>query len=217
MSYRRGPYSLYQRLPLIVVVGIATTICSSNTDGCGAAYNPRDQRERVATAYRKLYEYTNTSHPTRPPSPKSASAQQEYISELGSTDPPTFDRVIVNIFLGLFQKHVAPAFPCFQNFRITSSTHEEVYLAMAAVGGLYCKVPKAELVAKWMFHIARRQLLTVEHSRLPPVASRRLGILQSYILLELFAYVCGDGRVTLLMEVFHNQAIQVSRCLSEKN
>ena len=199
-------------------VGGSPPLCESITKSYDTAQDPRGrQRNRLAAAYGKLYEYTNTSHPTHPPSPKSACAHDEYISELGSTEPLYFDRVIVNVFIGLFQTYVAPAFPCFQNFRITPDTHQEVYLAMAAVGGLYCKVSKAESVAKWMFHTARRHLLTLEHGRATPDASRRLGVLQSYILTEIFAYVCGDGRVTLLLEVFHNQGVQVSRSLREGN
>ena len=58
-------------------------------------------------------------------------------------------------------------FPCFQNFQMKPSTPEAVYLCMAAVGGLYCKVTKADVVAKHLLHTARRHLLTMVRKVLP--------------------------------------------------
>ena len=120
-----------------------------------------EQQQRLATAYSKLHEYSTTSYPSRPASPGSVEAHQRYLQDLGSTEIPAYDTLIVNVFVGLFQVHVAPTFPCFQNFRIGAWTPEEVYLAMAAVGGLFCHNSKSEIVAKWLLHVARRKLLTV--------------------------------------------------------
>ncbi len=89
------------------------------------------------------------------------------------------------------------------------STPEELYLAMAATGGLYCQLPRSESVAKWLLHKARRKLLTLVHSQAPgELATYGLTIVQTYILMEIFAFVSGDKRILLLLEVFHAQAVQ---------
>ena len=98
-------------------------------------------------------------------------AHQQYLQDLGSIEDSTHDTLVVNVFVGLFQVHVAPTFPCFEKFRIDASTPEEVYLAMGAVGGLYCQSPKSEIVAKWFLHRARRKLLTVVSRFLSEVSS----------------------------------------------
>lgn len=118
------------------------------------------RQERLASAYAKLHEFSTGSCPSRPSSPRSIKAHQHYLEDMGSRERPTCDTLIVNVFIGLFQTYVAPTFPCFQSFRITTSTPEELYLIMAAVGGLYCDVPRSEMVAKWLQNDARKKLLT---------------------------------------------------------
>jgi len=118
------------------------------------------RQHRLTTAYAKLHEYSTASHPSRPPSPRSARAYERYLQELGSIEPVTYDPLVINVFIGIFQTHVVPTFSCFDNFRIGSTTPEEVYLAMAAAGGLYCTVPGSEKMAKGLYHVARRKLLT---------------------------------------------------------
>ena len=119
------------------------------------------QQQRLAAAYSKLHQYSTSSFMSRPASPRSHKTETQYLDGLGSFETPVFDTLVINTFIGHFQTHVAPMFPCFQNFRISASTPEEVYLAMAATGGLYCKTPKSDMVAKWLLHTARRKLLTV--------------------------------------------------------
>ena len=163
----------------------------------------------VATAYAKLNEYAPTHHPTRPSSPQSVKTHEQFIQELGSGTPVGCDRLILDVFIGLFQRHVAPTFPHFKDFRVDNSTPEETYLAMAATGGLYCSLPRADVVAKWLLHKARRKLLTMVHSSAPESHSNyHLRVIQTYILMEIFSFVCGDKRMLLLLEVFHAQAIQ---------
>lgn len=118
-------------------------------------------QNRLTTAYAMLRLYTTSERPTRPLSPRSDSTRDNYLRELGRLSPVTCDRLIINTFIGLFQVYVAPTLPCFTGRTVDSSTPEEVYLAMAAVGGLYCEAPKSEIIAKWLFHTAQRKLLSM--------------------------------------------------------
>lgn len=88
--------------------------------------------------------------------------------------PIACDTIIINVFIGLFQAHVAPMFPCFKGFVVGDTTDEELLLAMAATGGLYCETPRSETVAKWLLHAARRKLLTLVGDMLRVCALRIL-------------------------------------------
>jgi hypothetical protein len=82
-------------------------------------------------------------------------------------DPPSrrHDPEIVNVFLNLFAIHVATTFTTFQNFHITENTPASLILAMAAVGGLFCKIEGSFRIARAMHNDARRIMLTrVKHS-----------------------------------------------------
>ncbi|KAK5178047.1 hypothetical protein LTR44_009353 [Exophiala sp. CCFEE 6388] len=168
------------------------------------------QHSHVSVAYANLREYATTNQPTRPSSPESAKAHEQYLHELGQQSPIACDDLVINLFIGLFQTHVAPTFPCFKESVVHDSTAEEIRLAMAATGGLYCDTPRSETVAKWLLHIARRKLLTLFHSGAADSPTYRSRILQTYVLMEIFAFICGDKRLLLLQEVFHGQATQVS-------
>ncbi|KIY00978.1 uncharacterized protein Z520_03644 [Fonsecaea multimorphosa CBS 102226] len=201
----------------------------------------RNETRRLATAYTMLCAYSTASHPARPSSPQSVKAHERYTQNLRRLGPPDYDDVVINVFIGLFQRHIAPTFSCFQGFRIGPSTPAEVYLGVAAVGGLYCQVPKADIVAKWLQRIAKRKLLTVVHIQHPTTLLDNLSILQAvshnqepssmiwplgwldlrgigadfspikYVLMEIFAFISHDPRTLFLLEVFHCQVVQAFR------
>jgi hypothetical protein len=77
-------------------------------------------------------------------------------------DPPSrrHDPEIVNVFLNLFAIHVATTFTTFSNFKITENTPSSLILAMAAVGGLFCKLDGSFRIARAMHNDARRIMLT---------------------------------------------------------
>ncbi|KAJ9603451.1 hypothetical protein H2200_012229 [Cladophialophora chaetospira] len=165
---------------------------------------PGQQKEMTtAYAFAKLNEYA-TDQPSRPSSPSSAQAYEQFIRNLGQDSPIECDRLILDVFIGLFQVHVAPTFPCFKDFRANSSTPEELYLAMAATGGLYCQLPRSEVVANWLLHKARRKLMTLVHSGAPC----DLATAQTYVLMHAFAVLSGDKRILLLDEVYISQTVQ---------
>lgn len=145
-------------------------------DGLPAQLSLSFDSSRATAAYAKLYEFTGMPHPDHP---SSAPEQRQYLQELGSTEPLTYDPVIINIFIGLFHEHLAPKFPGFPNCRMATDIPEALYLAMAANGGLYCKTPKAEKVAKNLLFAAGRSLLTMKHSRNPLAPVQKLYALQT--------------------------------------
>jgi hypothetical protein len=80
-------------------------------------------------------------------------------------DPPSrrHDPEIVNVFLNLFMIHVACTFTTFQGFHINENTPASLILAMAAVGGLFCKIEGSFRIARAMHNDARRIMLTRVH------------------------------------------------------
>lgn len=79
-------------------------------------------QRRVATAYEMLRQYSTTDQPSRPSSPKSVQAHKQYLQELGRISPVSCDKVIFNVFIGLYFVHVAPTLPCFKDQVLDSST-----------------------------------------------------------------------------------------------
>lgn len=122
-------------------------------------------QRRVATAYEMLRQYSTTDQPSRPSSPKSVQAHKQYLQELGRISPVSCDKVIFNVFIGLYFVHVAPTLPCFKDQVLDSSTPEGMSLAMASIGGLYCEAPKSAVIARWLFHTAQRKLNTLVSTR----------------------------------------------------
>lgn len=115
---------------------------------------------RDTAAFQTFNKLSSTNAGSRPLSPRTVSEHQQWMKSLTSRPAPKFDRTIVNIFLGLFQEHVAEFFPVFRRFRVTKRTPQHLYLAMAAVGGVYCSVPGSAKVSQWFHYNARRDLLT---------------------------------------------------------
>lgn len=70
------------------------------------------------------------------------------------------DTEIVNYFLNLFKIHMAPAFPTFEQFRVTESTLPDVILATGAIGGLLSKIEGSFKIALSMYTDAMRLLFS---------------------------------------------------------
>lgn len=94
---------------------------------------------------------------SRASSPRRIQEQPRWLLE-----PPSrrHDPEIVNAFLNLFAIHAATTFTTFQDFHITESTPASLILAMAAVGGLFCKIDGSFRIARAMHNDARRIMLT---------------------------------------------------------
>lgn len=125
--------------------------------------NETPESQRVAAAYQKLSELSNASTVavSQPPTPRVTIKHQQWIASLIFQPLPRFDRDITNVFIHLFEDNVCGAFPIFRGFRITRDTPQHLYLAMAAVGGLYCATAGSLRMATWYIQNARRHLFTI--------------------------------------------------------
>lgn len=95
---------------------------------------------------------------SRDPSPASNKANKMWYS--AQPNLQNHNREILQIFLGIFRKHIPRTFRLFQDTSQTALRNPAYYtLAMAATGGLFCSVPGSAEVAKTMFNDARRLLL----------------------------------------------------------
>ena len=115
---------------------------------------------RVNTAFEKMQELSTAQCLSRPESPQARSQHESWLANMKRLDSvPPFDRVIINVFLGISQRHICEFFECFRDFCIEKDTPEELYLAMAAVGGLYCSQEGSTRIAHWLYQGARLKLL----------------------------------------------------------
>ena len=115
-----------------------------------------------ADVYDRFRTFSNIV-PSRPPSPRSQSTRQHWFAAAATVDTNLFTsqhQKIIDEFLWLFQSRVAGFLSLFRDkvVFIEEETPTEWYLAMAAVGGLFCKVKGSIKIAKWLYHSARRRL-----------------------------------------------------------
>ncbi len=54
------------------------------------------QEKEISTAYAKLKEYATTNQPSRPSSPSSTKAHEQFIQNLGHTSPYGCDRLVLD-------------------------------------------------------------------------------------------------------------------------
>lgn len=106
-----------------------------------------------------------SEHISAPPSPSISQERNRWISGLGKEAPLSsamHDRAIIDEFLWLFQDHVAVWFSCFRDIdlKITRQTRKEWYLAMAAIGALFCRIDGSTKIARWLYHCARQKLFS---------------------------------------------------------
>lgn len=144
--------------PLVDLSGDRATL-RHNVNGDSSSLN-NVRPPQYADAYAKLQQFSTAYRESRPTSPKINQEQQRWLLNSGPVHSVVHDRMILDVFLGLFQSRLSTTFPCFRNFRIYRDTRQELYLAMAAVGGLYCDVPGSTKVAKWYYYNARRTFFT---------------------------------------------------------
>lgn len=84
------------------------------------------------------------------------------VSRMWYSAPPNLadhNKDIVKIFLSLFRKHVPRTIPIFRSAIFRQKDRAAYTLAMAATGGMFCKLPGSATVAKSMYNDARRLLL----------------------------------------------------------
>ncbi|KAK4551893.1 hypothetical protein LTR86_010794 [Recurvomyces mirabilis] len=138
----------------------------------------------MTQAYHRIHSGTTT--------PTNAANPRRWFS-----DPPSlqvYDDEIVNVFLNLAAIYITPTFPVFKDLNVRANTVPELYLAMAAVGGLFCQVPGSFDMAKALYHDSRRLLLA------------------SFILLEIYGLCSGDKRSYEFVKAFHTDTLQVWQC-----
>ena len=100
-----------------------------------------------------------------PPSPSLETEREMYITELEKAamqNPIIDDRRILSEFLWQFDQHISGCIPCFKDrpMLFTRNTRRELYLTMAAVGGLICPTPGSTAIAKSLYNYARLLLMT---------------------------------------------------------
>ena len=71
----------------------------------------------------------------------------------------SYDDEVVNVFVNLARVNICSTFKVFSDFVVHGNTPHELYLAMAALGGLFCQVQGSYKVAKTMYNDARRLLM----------------------------------------------------------
>ncbi|KAL1889733.1 hypothetical protein Sste5346_008719 [Sporothrix stenoceras] len=170
---------------------------------------PFAQARRIAAAYENLQNLSNAHLLSRPASPRARHANQQWLDNLSTSEWAEPDRVVLDTFLDLFEQHVADTFECFRAFTIERFTPPELYLAMAAVGGLYCSTAGAVKIATWLCEMARRKLLTKVHATRPIEKTARVPLIKTFIALQLFGYLSGNKRHYELIEVFHFEMLRI--------
>ena len=96
------------------------------------------------------------------------------------TSPPSlehYNKSVVNTFLKYCLANVGTDFEIFQDFRVHLDTPPETTLAMAAVGGLFCKVSGSFSMARAMYNDAHRILATKVCTDYSPVCFARVELL----------------------------------------
>lgn len=79
-----------------------------------------------------------------------------------SSQPPRTspDEFVTNVFLNIFRRHIPPVFSLFQEMDLSGPANSSYYMAMAAVGGLFCSTQGSYDVARSLYNDSRRILLT---------------------------------------------------------
>ncbi|KAJ6016798.1 hypothetical protein N7451_000177 [Penicillium sp. IBT 35674x] len=170
---------------------------------------PESQSSRVKGAYARLQAYASPTDISRPASPAAKADHESWLHRLGKKQKVHYDPLVINVFLNLFRVHVATIFRCFDGFAVADTTPVELWTSMASVGALYCTTPGSVKIAKSLYNHARILLLSKVHHRRPSPDDDQLGILQTYMLLELFGYLSGDDRFHEIAEVYHWEMVQI--------
>ncbi|KAK0261966.1 hypothetical protein LTR35_017765 [Friedmanniomyces endolithicus] len=111
-------------------------------------------------------------------------------------DPRMYDLDVLDIWIDIAVRSIGTFFPVFENFQVEEGTTDALYVAIAAVGGVYCNVENSFHLAKVMFNDARRWI--------------------QFVLLEIYGIVSGDKRSFDFADVFHTDLLQVTQALNER-
>lgn len=134
--------------------------CIERIDNSYPTPSVSSQSARLTGAYAKLYEYSSPEEDSRPQSPSVRDEYDKWLERLGMNAQLQCDPAVLEIMINLFRIRLSPTFRCFENFTICETTPTELFVAMAAVGCLYCKANDSMMVAKWLFNHARVVLLS---------------------------------------------------------
>ncbi|KEF59120.1 uncharacterized protein A1O9_03964 [Exophiala aquamarina CBS 119918] len=100
---------------------------------------------------------------SRAQSPASSSARPHFASAPATEDPTSTgvdNRAVLDVFITLFEINAAPWLDAITDeIFITSKTPPEWFLAIAALGGLFCNTPGAGTIARWLYNNSRYKLL----------------------------------------------------------
>ncbi|KAJ5759488.1 hypothetical protein N7520_006644 [Penicillium odoratum] len=165
---------------------------------------PESQLSRIKGAYARLQAYSSPTELSRPASPAARADHESWLHRLGEKQKVQYDPSVINVFLNLFRVHVATIFRCFEGFAVTDTTPVMLWTSMASVGALFCTTPGSIEIAKSLYNHAR-----IVHHRRPSPDDDQLGILKTYMLLELFGYLSGDDRFHEIAEVYHWEMVQI--------
>lgn len=122
-----------------------------------------------------------------------------------------YDEEVINILLNLAKTHLSSTFSIFSDFEATLGMKEELCLAMAAVGGLFCTVSDSAKVAKKLHNDARRlQLEAILPPQMPQFRAA-IDAAKTSILLEIYGICSGDKRSYELTEAYHAETLRTIR------
>ncbi|KAH8815294.1 hypothetical protein F5884DRAFT_172896 [Xylogone sp. PMI_703] len=150
---------------------------------------------------------------SRAPSPSREEQKRSWYSVPPQLD--IYDKDVVNVLLNLARTHISSTFTIFNDFEVNHNTRVELYLAMAAVGGLYCTAHASIKVAKKLYNDSRRLLLEAYLQSTSPAFDESLSFAKTFILLEMYGLCTGDKRAYEFIEVFHASKLHAtSSCLN---
>ncbi len=129
-----------------------------------------------------------------------------------------YDEEVINVFLNLGRIHLSGTFPIFSDFEAKPGTSEELCLAMAAVGALFCNVRGSFKVARVLYNDARKMHLETFFRTEYTCFRAAFDSVKVFILLALYGICSGDKRSYELFEVFHASTLQTAKtCWSLSN
>lgn len=149
---------------------------------------------------------------SRAPSPTRQESKQLWHQWYSA--PPNlqiYDEEVINVLLNLAKTHLSSTFSLFSDFETTPKTKEELCLAMAAVGGLFCTVPESAKIAKKLNNDARRMQMEAVLPSLMFHHQAAIDAATTNILLEIYGLCSGDKRSYELVEAYHSETLRTIR------
>jgi hypothetical protein len=120
-----------------------------------------------------------------------------------------YDTAVVNILLNIAKRHLSSTFRFLCDFKATVDTPNELWMSMAAVGGLFSGIEGSATIAKSLYNDARRTHLEQEICRpRQRTSDHTLNGLKTYMLLTIYGLCSGDKRSYEFSEVFHSSSTE---------